>query len=267
MTDISEEWIFDWEGEHPEHPRVDLIRHTPDPVRTACLAARGDYYQGYVYEEPYEDVMEEAGQRKEQRTGEEMDLEEKEAYLIKKCIRRGHFGILEHVSITFGVKGMSRACMAQITRHRLISFDIQSQRYVDFSDLDRDQFYVPPSFRQEEVKSREGRKEITMTEQERVERYWELVDQALSFYNDMVDAGVPKEDARMGLPIGTRVNATMSMNLRHLLHILDIRGAGDAQGEINYLSYQMAQEILDAMPRIMEIYFDEMYMRKNRLSP
>jgi thymidylate synthase (FAD) len=267
MSDIEQEWIFDWDQEAPELPKLDLIRHTPDPVKTACLAARGDYYKGYVYEEPYEQVMEEAGQRKEERTDEEMTLEEKEAYLIKKCIRRGHYGILEHVSLTFGVKGMSRACMAQITRHRLISFDIQSQRYVDFSDVDQDQFHVPPSFEQSEVKSREGRKNIDMSKEERLDRYWDLVDQAVEFYNDMVDAGVPKEHARMGLPIGTRVNATMSMNLRHLLHILDIRGAGDAQGEINYLAYQMATETREAMPRIMEIYFDEMYMRKNRLSP
>ncbi len=266
MSRASEEWIFDWEDE-PELPRVDLIRHTPDPVKTVCLAARGDYYKGYVYEEPYEEVMEAAGRRKEERDGETMSLAEKERYLIRKCIRRGHYGVLEHVGMTFGVKGMSRACMAQITRHRLVSFDIQSQRYVDFSDLDRDQFNVPESFVADDVKSREGRKEIDLSKEERLEKYWNLVEESLSFYRDMVDAGVPKEDARMGLPIGTRVNATMSMNLRALLHIIDIRGAGDAQSEINYLSYQLAEETEESMPRIMDIYFDDMYMRKNRLSP
>ncbi len=267
MADIEDHWIINWTEDPPDKPQLDLVRHTPDPIKTACLAARGDYYRGYVYEEPYEDVMEDAGQRREKRSGEQLSLKEKEEYLIKKCIRRGHYGILEHVSITFGVKGMSRACMAQITRHRLISFDIQSQRYVDFSDVDQDQFHVPPSFEEAEVKTREGRAKIEMSREKRLKRYWNLVDTAVEFYNDMVDAGVPKEHARMGLPIGTRVNATMTMNLRHLLHILDIRGAGDAQGEINYLAYQMAKETEKAMPRVMEIYFDEMYMRKNRLSP
>lgn len=267
MDWLDEKWIQSWTEEGPDFPQVDLIRHTPNPVRTVCLAARGDYSPDYVYDKPYEEVMEKAGKRREKRKDESLSLEEKEKYLIRKCIRRGHYGVLEHVFMTFGVKLMSRACMAQITRHRLISFDIQSQRYVDFSSADPERFYTPRSFTAESVTSREGKKEITLSKEERKEMYSELVENAQAFYEKMVDAGVPKEDARMGLPIGTRVNGTMSMNLRHLLHIIDIRGAGDAQGEINYLSYQMAQEAYDAMPRILDIYFEDMYMRKNRLSP
>lgn len=267
MVDVQEEWIFDWEDEDIELPQIDLIRHTPNPIKSICQAARGDYYRGYVYEEPYEDIMQAAGAKKEKRENIELSLEEKEEYLIRKCIRRGHFGVLEHVSLTYGVKGMSRACMAQITRHRLISFDIQSQRYVDFSDLDDDQFFEPPSYRQEKVTSREGRTDIDLSEEERKQKYRELIEHCVSFYNEMVDAGVPREDARMGLPIGTRVNGTMTMNLRHLLHLLDMRGAGDAQNEINYLAYQMAKETHDVLPRVLDIYFEDMYMRKNRLSP
>lgn len=267
MDWLDELWVKAWDEDKPEFPRVDLIRHTPDPVQTVCLAARGDYSDDYVYDKSYKQVMAPAGRRKEKRSDDELSLQEKEEYLIKKCIRRGHYVVLEHVFLTFGVQRMSRACMAQITRHRLISFDIQSQRYVDFSEEDPDRFYTPQSFSADTVQSREGRKEITISSEERLKRYRELVNEAQEFYQDMVDAGVPKEDARMGLPIGTRVNGTMSMNLRHLLHILDIRGAGDAQGEINFLAYQMAKETYQAMSRILDIYFEDMYMRKNRLSP
>jgi thymidylate synthase (FAD) len=83
----------------------------------------------------------------------------------------------------------------------------------------------------------------------------------------MVDAGVPKEHARMVLPLGTRVNCTVSMNLRSFFHLLEIRGAGDAQGEINYLTYNMAQAFASVYPDLAEIYFEHSFMKPKRLSP
>jgi len=48
----------------------------------------------------------------------------------------GHYGPFEHPSATFAAEGMSRACMAQLTRHRHVSFDVQSMRYVAFDEVD-----------------------------------------------------------------------------------------------------------------------------------
>jgi len=67
---------------------------------------------------------------------EYVQTEARKRAFIEKQLSRGHFGPFEHVSISFSIKGVSRSLMAQLTRHRHMTFDIQSQRYVDFSDKD-----------------------------------------------------------------------------------------------------------------------------------
>lgn len=287
-VNIDQYWKTDWPNKDLDYPKADLIEFTDTPVKTICLSARGDYSSGYVYDQEYEETMKPVGD-------EEMSLAEKEEHLIKKCLARGHHGVTEHVQLVFGVERMSRVCMAQITRHRLLSFDVQSMRYVDMSDVDEDDFYAPPTFRSGQAKTREGVEDIDSPEDQidiegffmsfdsddpdhvdgwKVETcanwegvYRKQVENCVETYRNMVEAGVPKEHARMILPLGTRVNCTVSMNLRSFLHLLEIRGAGDAQGEINFLVYNMACEVVDSMPRVMEIYFENVFMKPKRLAP
>ena len=47
-----------------------------------------------------------------------------------------HSSPLEHVSFSFAIEGISRACLAQLTRHRTFKFNVQSQRYVDGKNFD-----------------------------------------------------------------------------------------------------------------------------------
>lgn len=68
------------------------------------------------------------------------------------------------------------------------------------------------------------------------DQYREFVDDAFRMYEAMQEAGVPNEDARFVLPTGTKVNLTVSLNARALLHILNMRSKADAQGEIRELS-------------------------------
>ena len=194
-----------------ELPQVRLMAITPQAERVVCLAARGDYFDGFVADETFESVMAPI---------EGATLDEKVRNLIALLMKRGHFGPFEHVSATFGIKGMSRACMAQITRHRIASFDIQSQRYVNFGDQTPEDMCWPPSFTEDEVKAREhGRHVITMSVEERRRRVEALYAESLRLYNDLVAAGVPKEDARMVLPEASRVNGTMTINALSLIHI------------------------------------------------
>lgn len=79
--------------------------------------------------------------------------------------------------------------------------------------------------------------------------------------------GMPPEDARFVLPIGTKVDMVMSMNARMLMHVADMRAAADAQWEIR----QMTENILDFAsewcPITVEHYNEEMKNRKNRPAP
>ena len=106
---------------------VQLLEATEDPERLICKAARNDYSDGFVGEQSFETTMDEV---------EGDTLREKQETLIGHLLDHGHFGPFEHVQATFAVEGMSRSCMAQLTRHRHVSFDVQSMRYVAFDEVD-----------------------------------------------------------------------------------------------------------------------------------
>lgn len=242
-----------------EEPEVKLLRVTPEPEKLVCTAARGDYFHGFIGDIDFEELMEPV---------EGETIEDKMEKLISLLLKRGHYGPFEHVSMTFAIKGMSRACMAQITRHRMASFDIQSQRYVDFGDRDPSELCWPPSFLEETVKAREqGKHEIDLPQEDRIRKVFDHYAKAVDLYDELVDGGVPKEDARMVLPVGSKVNGTMTLNARSLMHILDMRGAGDAQWEVRSLSEALLNHALEEMPITFRLYKDEMFMRPNRLAP
>jgi thymidylate synthase (FAD) len=203
---------------------------------------------------------------------------EKTVNLIEKQLSRGHYGPFEHPQITFSVKGISRVTMAQLTRHRFLTADVQSQRYANFEDAD---IVVPASLLTAEerhnryphvfdedgthisrekglVDIEEGVREYYREEYERTTQH------ELDQYQSMVEAGIPKEDARFILPEGTPVNLTVSGNARTFLHLLDMRKKANSQWEIHELAAAMLDELFDWMP-ITYSYYEE--HGPNRLSP
>jgi len=203
------------------------------------------------------------------------DLEEKKRTLIAHLLDHGHFGPFEHPQATFAVKGISRSCMAQITRHRHVSFDVQSMRYVAFDDVDPDDVgagemvVTPPSAADPDWV---GRNQKTgSVDEETVERREELftesVRRSVADYQELLDLGMPPEDARFVLPIGTEVNMVMSMNVRMLMHVADMRAAADAQWEIRELTERVLDIADDWCPLTFDYYDEHMRNRKNRLAP
>jgi thymidylate synthase (FAD) len=246
--------------------QVELLEATSDPERVVCTAARNDYMSDFVGERSFEEVM----------AGIDGDtLEDKQRTLIAHLLNHGHFGPFEHPQATFAVKGISRSCMAQITRHRHVSFDVQSMRYVSFDEVDPadveagEMVVTPPSATDPDWIGRNQKTgsvdEETVRERERVFR--ESVRSSVEEYQELLDLGMPPEDARFVLPIGTEVNMVMSMNVRMLMHVADMRAAADAQWEIR----QLTEDVLDIAeqwcPVTFEHYNEHMRNRKNRLAP
>jgi len=101
----------------------------------------------------------------------------------------------------------------------------------------------------------------------REEIFKDTIENAVESYQELLDLGMPPEDARFVLPIGTKVNIVMTLNARMLMHVADMRAAADAQWEIR----QMTEDILDIAeewcPITFEYYNEEMKNRKNRLAP
>lgn len=239
---------------------VTVLRKTETPERLVCRAARGDYYDGFVGDTPYSELMEPVDWDEENLDAvkeiRDNNHPADESYwhdeaathaFVNKQLSRGHYGPWEHAHITFAVEGVSRVTMAQLTRHRHMSFDVQSQRYVDFSDADA---ILPESLENPEHFSREdGLVDLEESERERCEDIYErYADETMEAYQEMVDAGVPKEDARFILPLGTPVNMTFSGNARTMMHVLNLRQKANAQWEIRDLAEEIADHLEGWMP-------------------
>jgi thymidylate synthase (FAD) len=245
---------------------VTLLEATPDPERVICRAARNDYMEAFVGEMSFDEAM---------AAIEGDSLEDRQETLITHLLDHGHFGPFEHPQATFAVEGVSRSCMAQITRHRHVSFDVQSMRYVAFDDVDPGavregaMVVVPPSATDPGWIGR-NQKTADVDEgdvERREEIFRDTVADAVESYQELLELGMPPEDARFVLPIGTKVNIVMSMNARMLMHVADMRAAADAQWEIRKMTEQVLDLAADWCPLTFEYYEREMKGRKNRLAP
>ncbi|HEU98158.1 MAG TPA: FAD-dependent thymidylate synthase [Fervidicoccus fontis] len=138
--------------------------------------------------------------------------------------------VLEHVSFTFLIEGISRVTSHQLVRHRLASYTQESQRY---SSVDKS-FVVPPS----------------VVEKGFEEKYRKFLESAFELYEEMVRAGIPQEDARYIIPQAVETRILMSVNLRELLHIACLRLSPHAQWEIRELVSLMLKEAQSIIPEI-----------------
>jgi len=245
--------------------KVEKIRSTQKPEDLVARAARNDYRSegiiGYSLEEILQDVSidEEikesaAGYREEYDDAEfNLDTEAKKRSLLKHLMNSGHWGPFEHVTATVSLEGVTRVLMGQVTRHREFTFDIMSLRYVNVEEDGLDRFQIPKGVKEGEFQSRKGVKELDNPE--RVENlYIESYENDIEKYRALIDEGVPAEEARKVLPMGTKVNITMSGNARAWMHILNVRTKANVQGETKRCAENIFQELKEWMPYTFERY-------------
>ncbi|MFA5154771.1 MAG: FAD-dependent thymidylate synthase [Clostridia bacterium] len=167
--------------------------------------------------------------------------EETRGQFIQRLIRLEHFSVLEHASVTFHLKGMSRACSHQLVRHRIASYSQRSQRYT--KKVGERDFVIPEGITSPAIQSK--------------------LDQAygnsLGTYEALLDMGVKAEDARYVLPAATTTSIIMTMNFSSLRHFFKVRISKKAQAEIRGYAWKMLMLILDEAPNVFEdIYHDVM---------
>ena len=139
---------------------------------------------------------------------------------LRHAVGSGHTSVLEHAVFTFRVEGLSRAALTQLTRHRLASFDVRSQRYVRIHGIN---LVIPESIRKSDFYVEAG----------------SLLEDVMNLYQRMVDAGIPAEDARYVTPQAVPTTLIMTMNARELLHFFSLRTCNRAQWEIRHLADEM----------------------------
>ena len=212
---------------------------TPNPDDVPVMAARGDYMSESLVGKNIEDAL--AGTSK---THEE---------LIGELLRRGHFGPFEHIQAFFAVEGLSRSAMAQVTRHRHMSFDVQSQRYCDFSEKN---IVVPPGDKQNP-----GAEDVVLGQYDGPAEDFTGADafeghflNSVELYEKLIEQGMAKEDARFILPIGVEVDLTFSANARTLMHFFDLRKNMKAQWEAREFATKVLDECKEWSPLVFSAY-------------
>ena len=150
---------------------------------------------------------------------------------IKSSIEQGHLGVLEHAVFTFVIEGISRNLTHQLVRHRTAAYLQQSQRAVNMRNA---AIIVPPSIRQ-------------LPEESRSE-FIAAVKDAKDIYMNLVELGMPREDARYIMPHGMTTRIMMTINCRNLIHLFKLRLAKSAQWEIRYLAEEMLMYVQEVCP-------------------
>ena len=215
--------------------KVELVAWTQEKHDTS-ITGRGDIFESRPRPgmEPTEIVSRAAGisHNKEER--------ENHADFVKRVIGFGHESVLEHVSFTFRVEGVSRALSHQWVRHRLCSFTQRSQRYVKEKEIS----YVIPSF---EYLGNDAKDDAVFTVEDCMNYVWEV-------YNALLKLGVKAEDARFVLPNACETKMVWTANARELRHFFKLRMEKHAQWEIR----RMACYIFDLAYNVAPTLFDDL---------
>ncbi|WP_434599996.1 FAD-dependent thymidylate synthase [Bacillus sp. PM43] len=174
--------------------------------------------------------------------------------LFRHIFASKHTSTLEHISFTFAIEGVSRALLAQLTRHRVgFSFSVQSQRYVRMGSGDRSggfDYVVPEKVTSDKTADMyDFVYGVPLSDRPATEIFAEAMEIAQQAYDKLREAGVPAEDARAVLPNAAATNLVMTANLTALLSFYSKRKKGrGAQAEITELAEALRREVVDVEP-------------------
>lgn len=204
-------------------PNVILIEHTNNPDKLVSLSAKLCYSDS--------DIM-------DLKNG--VDAKEQDRF-ISKLMNMSHLSPIEHASFTFGIEGVSRAFLAQITRHRIASFSVKSQRYVGASEDFN--YILPPSIEN----LGEDAVEQFHTQMKTIGEWYKSWQEKLGGKGESSN-----EDARFVLPNSSETKMLVTMNARELLHFFELRCCNRAQWEIRDVAWQMLALCKKVAPSIFK---------------
>lgn len=150
--------------------------------------------------------------------------------VARACARSGHLSVWEHISFTFKVTGVSRALLAQLTRHRHASYSVRSQRYCA-----EDGFEIFNPFEAKGINHR---------------RVDELAQDARDCYQLLTASGAAPEDARYVLPNACTTQLYVTANARALIEASHLRLCSRAQAEIRQLFAAMRDQVGAVCPEL-----------------
>ncbi len=220
--------------------KVTLLAHTPQPEKVVAASAKLCYSSSGVTE-LYDNLT-----------------DEKTVGFIDMLSDLGHQSPIEHVSFTFGIEGISRACSHQLVRHRIASYSQKSQRYVSEADFE---YIIPPEIAENEQANAEFLKQMESLAQS----YKKIADILTKKHTEeFVRQGVPEdrafrlaekkanEDARFLLPNACETKIVVTMNARSLLNFFKLRCCNRAQWEIKAVADEMLKLCSQVAPTLFK---------------
>ena len=199
--------------------KCELVRHTLSPEEMVAMGAKLCYSGAHV-----EDLL------------HRIEANDQSAF-VEKILGMGHESVLEHACFTFAIEGVSRVLLAQITRHRLASFSVQSQRYVSYASGFG--YVIPP--------------QIKALGEDAVRDYEEQMAKLQEWYVQWQErlgrtGEGTNEDARFVLPGACETRMLVTMNVRELRHFFSLRMCNRAQWEIRALATEMHRQCMKVAP-------------------
>ena len=218
--------------------KVKLLSHTPDAEKLIATAAKLCYSSSDI--ESLRDGL----------TDETVES------FIDMIVSIGHESVVEHVSFTFGIEGISRACSHQLVRHRIASYSQKSQRYVNENGFE---FITPPAI----AELPEARTEYDRIIDAITGSYEKLAallteKHTVQFISQGMDektarskaSKLANEDARFVLPNACETKIVVTMNVRSLFNFFRHRCCNRAQWEIRAVANEMLRQCIEVAPHI-----------------
>ena len=210
--------------------KVKLIAHTPDPEKVIATAAKLCYSSSDI--ESLQEGL----------------TPEKTEKFLNMLFELGHESPIEHVTFTFAIEGISRACSLQLVRHRIASYSQKSQRYVDETQFD---YVIPESIKNcpEALMAYEYLMSSIQLDYETIRSL--LIEDFINQGMDQKSAEKKaNEDARMVLPNACQTSIIVTMNVRSLFNFFKLRCCNRAQWEIRDLAMEMYRLCENVSPDI-----------------
>ena len=184
--------------------------------------------------------------------------DEKTAAFVDMLSEIGHESPIEHASFTFGIEGVSRSLLAQLTRHRMASYSVQSQRYVAANQFE---YVLPPEIASIPEAADEYRRAMK-EDQAHYDRLTTILKEkhlATNLAVGMTEKAAARaaekqaiEDARFVLPNACTTKIVMTMNARSLHNFFRHRCCNRAQWEIRALAEEMYKLCVNTAPYLFK---------------
>jgi thymidylate synthase (FAD) len=196
--------------------KITLIYPAPDtPVEQVIATATNLSYS----KKPISEIL------------ERFEDEEAIAGLFERSIGHGHWSVAEHISFTFLIEDISLPCGEQILRHRTGKYTKQSYRYQTATF----EAVVPPSIKKNS---------------KAYFAYTRSVEFAYRRYKELIELGIPQEDARYVIPTGTKCRMAMTIDARNLINFLNQRMCNEAQWEVRGVALKMYNHLKKVAPNL-----------------